>query len=355
MMMNRTVQKALDTIIFVVGIVGILGIIIAVFLLSNSATLRLLVCVCAVILALCLFFTRSIARTHFVIFTDIVCKQLDRMIENNIDEYIDLEEETLISKIGAKLLKIKEITRGAAEQSEQLKKNVQELVSDITHQLKTPLSNIKMAADTLEDEKTSEERRQFFIFGLKNQVAKLEFLIEAMTKISRLENGVIVPKPEISPLSELLEAVTTAIRPVADGKHLEIEYDTTELSLYFDMRWTTEAVLNILDNAVKYTPNYGKITISVNQLALYTRIDINDTGIGILPEHTNDIFKRFYRENRMRQADGIGVGLYLAREIISRQGGYLTVKSIVDKGTTVSVYLQNSGDKTDNNLKILKM
>ncbi|WP_312370365.1 sensor histidine kinase, partial [Lachnoclostridium sp.] len=274
---------------------------------------------------------------------------------NNSDGFMDLEDETLISKIGAKLLKIKEITQGAAEQSEQLKNNVQELVSDISHQLKTPLSNIKMAAETLEDKNIDKERRQFFTSGLRNQVSKLEFLIEAMTKISRLENGTIAPKPEMSPLFELLETAVTAIQPTANEKHIEIKSEVTELSLYFDMRWTAEALFNILDNAVKYTPDYGKIDISVESMALYSRIDIRDTGIGILPQHINDIFKRFYRENRLRQASGVGVGLYLSREILSRQSGYITAKSVVDKGTTISIYLQNSGNKTDKNIKVLNL
>lgn len=182
---------------------------------------------------------------------------------------------------------------------------------------------------------------------MKNQVCKLEFLIEAMTKISRLENGTIVPKPEMSPLFELLETVRNAVLSMAEEKHIEIISEETELHLYFDMRWTIEALFNILDNAVKYTPDSGKFTISVHQMALYTRIDIRDTGIGILPQHINDIFKRFYRENRLRQANGVGVGLYLARQIISQQGGYITAKSIVDKGTTISVYLQNSDNNTD--------
>jgi len=352
--MNRTVQRNLDTIVFILTITGLLGLIIAVFLLSQDLTLRLIICGCTGLVILCLFLTHFVARIQFVRFTDGVCEQLDRMIENNSGEVSSLEEETLMSKTGAKLLKIREITQGAAEQSEQLKRNVQELVSDISHQLKTPLSNIKMAAETLEDENIEKERRQFFVSGLKKQVDKLEFLIEAMTKISRLENGMIVPKPEISPLFELLEKAIATIRPMADEKHIEIKSETTELNLYFDMRWTTEALFNILDNAVKYTPDYGKVNISIQPMALYTRIDISDTGIGILPEHINDIFKRFYRENRLRQTSGVGVGLYLAHEIISRQGGYITAKSIVDKGTTISVYLQNSASKTDKS-KVLNL
>ncbi|HBY71244.1 MAG TPA: sensor histidine kinase, partial [Lachnospiraceae bacterium] len=294
----------------------------------------------------CLIAVRLMARVQFVQFTEYVCHQLDSIIEDTPADSIQPEEESLPSKIGAKLRKIREITQGAAERSEHLKENVQELVSDISHQLKTPLSNIKMAAETLDDESMDRERRQFFVSGLKTQVGKLEFLIEAMMKISRLENGTIAPKPELSAVYELLQNAIEAVRQAAAKKHIKITSSESDLQLYFDMRWTAEALFNILDNAVKYMPDGGSITISACPMALYTRIEISDTGIGILPEHLNDIFKRFYRENRMRQTGGVGVGLYLTREIISRQGGYITAQSCVDKGTTISVYLQN--DKTAN-------
>mgnify|MGYP000846033546 CR=1 FL=1 len=345
-MMNKERLKTVDILICTVGVAAILTVIIGVFLLSSNLVLRLLVCLCCSIIALCLLAVSLVARAQFVGFTEYVCRQLDSIIEDTPADYIQLEEESLHSKIGAKLLKVREVTQGAAEKSEHLKKSVQELVSDISHQLKTPLSNIKMAAETLDDESMDRERQQFFVSGLKTQVGKLEFLIEAMMKISRLENGTITPKPEASSVLELTQNAIEAIYPAAAKKHIKITSSESDLQLYFDMRWTVEALFNILDNAVKYTPDGGSITISVCPMALYTRIDVSDTGIGILPEHLNDIFKRFYRENRTPQTNGVGVGLYLTREIISRQGGYITVQSCVDKGTTISLYLQN--DKTGN-------
>lgn len=344
--MNRTKLRTVDTMICAVGIAVILTLVIGVFLLSSDFVLRLLACLCSLSIALCLIAVRLVARAQFVRFTEYVCHQLDSIIEDTPADYIQIEDESLHSKIGGKLLKVREITQGAAQRSEHLKKSVQELVSDISHQLKTPLSNIKMAAETLDDESTDRERRQFFISGLKTQVGKLEFLIDAMMKISRLENGAIAPKPESSPVLELIQNAIEAIYPAAAKKHIKITSSESDFQLYFDMRWTVEALFNILDNAVKYTPDGGSITISVCRMALYTRIEISDTGIGILPEHLNDIFKRFYRENRMRQTSGVGVGLYLTREIISRQGGYIMVQSCVDKGTTIFVYLQN--DETAN-------
>ncbi|WP_243002707.1 sensor histidine kinase [Lachnotalea glycerini] len=127
---------------------------------------------------------------------------------------------------------------------------------------------------------------------------------------------------------------------MAENKNIEVTVDCNEeIFVCHDEKWTTEALFNILDNAVKYTPSEGKIHISVQQLEMYTKIDISDNGRGIKENHHATIFKRFYREES--DEDGLGIGLYLAREIISLQGGYIKVTSKLGKGATFSVYLLN--------------
>ena len=106
-----------------------------------------------------------------------------------------------------------------------------------------------------------------------------------------------------------------------------------------DRKWTGEALFNILDNAVKYTPEGGQICVLVESLEMYVKIDIADTGIGISEQDQGAIFKRFYREDIVHDADGIGIGLYLAREIVTLQGGYIRVTSEVGRGSTFSVFL----------------
>lgn len=108
-----------------------------------------------------------------------------------------------------------------------------------------------------------------------------------------------------------------------------------------DQKWTAEAIANILDNAVKYTPAGGKISITVRPWQFYTRIDISDTGIGIKKEHYHDLFQRFYRAEEVAAEEGVGLGLYLANGIVTRQKGYISVKSKIGEGTTFSVYLIN--------------
>ncbi|MEG0377306.1 MAG: ATP-binding protein, partial [Eubacterium sp.] len=111
--------------------------------------------------------------------------------------------------------------------------------------------------------------------------------------------------------------------------------------LFHDPKWTAEALFNLLDNAVKYTKEGGTLTITADQWEMYTKIDIKDTGIGIAPEHVTDIFNRFYREPKVHNTPGIGVGLYLTRDIIMKQNGYFKVHSIPGKGSIFSVFLPN--------------
>ena len=107
----------------------------------------------------------------------------------------------------------------------------------------------------------------------------------------------------------------------------------------FDVKWTTEAIENIVDNAIKYTPEGGDITLAVTSYELFLRIDIADTGIGIAESEYADIFKRFYRSQAVNTIEGVGIGLYLARQIITGQGGYIKVTSTLGQGTTFSVFL----------------
>ena len=126
----------------------------------------------------------------------------------------------------------------------------------------------------------------------------------------------------------------------AEKKQINVQVDCPEnLVVSHDRKWTGEALFNILDNAVKYTPEGGQIRVSVESWEMYVKIDIADTGIGISEQHQGAIFKRFYREDIVHDVDGIGIGLYLAREIVTLQGGYIRVTSEVGRGSTFSVFL----------------
>ena len=175
---------------------------------------------------------------------------------------------------------------------------------------------------------------------MTGQVDKLDFLLQSMVKMSRLETGTIKIRKQRQPLTDTLAAAISAVIPKADQKKIRISVDYEEgLELNHDRKWTSEALFNILDNAVKYTDPGGSIYISVCRQEIFTKISVRDTGKGIAPERQGAVFTRFYREPEIHDSEGIGIGLYLARKIITMQNGYIEVRSEPDQGSTFLIYL----------------
>ena len=254
-----------------------------------------------------------------------------------------LEEETLISRLGSRFCRLYEMMEHARLKTEEEKKKLQSLVSDISHQVKTPIANLKMLDATLLEQNVSPEKQREFLLAMDSQLDKLDFLMQAMIKTSRLEAGVIALEPKPQAIYDTLAAALGGILLNAEQKKITVTVDCPEtVTAAHDRKWTTEALFNILDNAVKYTPESGKIHVAVVCWEMYVKIDISDTGIGIPEQHQGTIFKRFYREDRVHDAPGIGIGLYLTREIITRQGGFIRVASEVGSGSTFSVFLPHS-------------
>ena len=218
--------------------------------------------------------------------------------------------------------------------------DLQELISDISHQVKTPIANLKMINNTLLENEVPPQKQKEFLTAQASQLDKLDFLMQAMIKTSRLETGVISLEQKQQPVYDTLAAALGGILLNAEKKQIDVQVECPEhLDACHDRKWTSEALFNILDNAVKYTPAGGQIRVSVEGWEMYVKIDIADTGIGISEQHQGTIFKRFYREDAVHDVDGIGIGLYLAREIVTLQGGYIRVASEVGKGSTFSVFL----------------
>jgi signal transduction histidine kinase len=173
---------------------------------------------------------------------------------------------------------------------------------------------------------------------INHQSEKLCFLIDSLVKLSRLENGIIALSPQHTALQPMLQSIVQQYSAKAEEKGLSLEHNSTDIFAIFDPKWTAEALANIVDNAIKYT-EYGRITISVESYEMFVRIDISDTGKGISEDEQPKIFTRFYRSKNVQKEEGVGIGLYLAREIISSEGGYIKVSSTPAKGSTFSVFL----------------
>ena len=214
------------------------------------------------------------------------------------------------------------------------------MISDISHQTATPISNILIYSQLLEELCQGQEEREYAAV-VGRQAEKLKFLLDSLVKVSRLENGIIQTNPVLGSVGSLVEEVRAMGESKAAKKEISIETKGEDLPVtaYFDYRWTVEALYNLVDNAIKYTDSGGKIQIEVIPYTIFCRINVIDDGRGICEEDQAKIFQRFYRSKDVLEQEGVGLGLYLTREILKGEGGYLKVSSKEGQGSTFSVFL----------------
>lgn len=295
-------------------------------------------------IVLCGFIALIVFLLHkkITVFCSEICHTLDSMMNSEANTEIALEEETILSRINHRLVRMYEVIQENRHNIAMEKANLQELVSDISHQIKTPIANLKMINTTLLNQRFKTKIQNEFLMDMEGQLDKLDFLVQSMVKTSRLETGIITLSKKKNLIYETIAIALSGILFDAEKKNIEVTIDCDpDLYLIHDKKWTSEAIFNILDNAVKYTNFNGKIHISTECWVMYTKIDIIDNGKGISESHQAEIFKRFYREEDVHDIDGIGIGLYLSRKIISLQGGYIEVTSDIGKGSTFSIFLPN--------------
>lgn len=272
-------------------------------------------------------------------------EMLDAALQGNFRES-DYDESEL-SRVETKWKRFLSTSALSKEQLEREKENVKSLVSDISHQTKTPVANIRLYTELLKErlcgEENTPERQQEIRMAeeISRQAEKLEFLIQSLTKMSRLESNILAVQPEEQGLKKLFEESIGDVTPKAEKKQIQIINNCVDnITAFYDFKWTKEAVCNVLDNAVKYSPRGGKVILSVTEYELYAAVSVRDEGIGIPEEDTARIFGRFYRAESVQQEDGVGIGLYLTREILRKQNGYIKVKSAPGKGSEFFLYLQ---------------
>ena len=287
-----------------------------------------------------LFLLTQIFGKRLSAFTSVLCQTLDHMIEGNEAPLRPEDSETMLARICYRLSRLYQIMQENRRKVDEERQELQSLISDISHQVKTPVSNLKMAADTLLEKPVSEAERIDFIRGIFSQTDKLDFLFQALVKTSRLETGVIQLEKKPGRLFDTVAQAMSGIVYAAEKKEITVSVDCSEdLTVSHDGKWTSEALFNLLDNAVKYTPAGGKIAVSVVLWEMYVEIKVTDTGKGISESNQAAIFRRFYREEEVHDQQGVGIGLYLAREIVTRQGGYIKVVSEPGKGSEFSIML----------------
>lgn len=273
-------------------------------------------------------------------FTSALCSVLDDMINSRDVQIIEYDKETLFDKIGHRLTRLYGIMQENRSKVEDERQELQTLISDISHQVKTPVANLKMMTDTLLTKQVAERERQEFLYGIRGQAEKLDFLMQGLVKTSRLETGIISLEKKMGSLYDTLAQALCGILFEAEKKNMEVTVRCPEdLQLPHDSRWTGEAFFNLLDNAVKYSPCNSTIRVWAEQWEMYVKVTIEDSGKGIPESRHASVFQRFYREEEVHNEPGVGIGLYLSREIISRQGGYIKLVSEAGKGASFSVFL----------------
>ena len=295
----------------------------------------LIVCALVWVLVLTQVFGKRLSR-----FTSDLCKTLDNMMNGDEEPEPADNSETLFARINHRLTRLYQIMRENRHRVEEERQELQALVSDISHQVKTPVSNLKMVTDTLLTRPVTETERIDFIQGVRSQTDKLDFLFQALVKTSRLETGVIRLEKKPGRIYDTVAQAMSGIVYAADNKQIGVSVDCPEnLTVAHDSKWTAEALFNLLDNAVKYTPAGGKITVTVEKWEMYAEIKVADTGKGISESNQAAIFRRFYREEEVHEQPGVGIGLYLARKIVTKQGGYIKVVSELGSGSAFSIML----------------
>ncbi len=254
----------------------------------------------------------------------------DTELENKTLEYFKNELISLGNKLD-------NLTKRVMSEKEETKA----LVTDISHQLKTPLAALKNSLELLDTvDLTKEEEKEFYERSL-TQVNGMENLLKALINISRMESGIIDIKKENTLIIDTIINAFNTVYPKAEDKNIKIEINTEEdvdkLEVLHDKKWLGEAFINILDNAIKYSPDNTEIQINIIKMVSFLRIELVDSGIGVEKSEYNDVFKRFYRGNKelVDLNEGSGVGLYLTRKIVSEHFGMVSVyKNKIGNGTT---------------------
>lgn len=304
-----------------------------VFFLFTNYTIFLLACVAILLYGI---------FHKLTLFTNELHRTLGQMIDGNISFSEEQYDETLLSQIHHHLHRLCHILEAAKNSAHTEKLRLQELISDISHQLKTLMTTLRLTESSIERDISDPSKLQSLLHTHTLLLSKLEFLLLSLVKISRLETGIITPAPSYQAVGNtILTALENVVLAAAEKKIEIVFHYSDEYKAYHDPKWTSEAIYNILDNAVKYTNENGYVSIEVSALESYTKIAIKDTGIGIRESEIPHIFQRFYRSPCVKELPGVGIGLHLAQDIITRQYGFIHVLSAPNIGSTFEIFLMN--------------
>ena len=289
--------------------------------------------------------------------TQMLLERLDRAIGGEMQE--EIFDESVDAAVTERLNRLLELTNMHQEQAETERDTIKSIISNITHQIRTPVTNIMLYTGLLQEIVAAlgqdggvTENISHLLLKLQKQADKLDFFMKELVKSTYTEQEMISLHPEMTDVQEIMAAacqtvelsamkkgIVIAVQPAGDVQQHGKEETADGILCYADRKWTVEALANVLDNAVKYSPSGSRIDVRLRTGESFLCVEVEDRGCGIREEEQGRIFERFYRAEEVSAEPGFGIGLYLVREVLSRQGGYARVKSAPGEGTTMYLYL----------------
>lgn len=289
--------------------------------------------------------------------TQMLLERLDRAIGGEMQE--EIFDESVDAAVTGRLNRLLELTNMHQEQAETERDTIKSIISNITHQIRTPVTNIMLYTGLLQEIVAAPgqdggvtENISHLLLKLQKQADKLDFFMKELVKSTYTEQEMISLHPEMTDVQEIVAAacqtvelsamkkgIVIAVQPAGDVQQHGTEETADGILCYADRKWTVEALANVLDNAVKYSPSGSRIDVRLRTGESFLCVEVGDRGCGIREEEQGRIFERFYRAEEVSAEPGFGIGLYLVREVLSRQGGYARVKSAPGEGTTMYLYL----------------
>lgn len=271
-----------------------------------------------------------------------------RRAYDRIDRILDLKEiaaienrDTRDAKLLHKAQRLRDVYEADALRQQAEMAQVQRSISDMSHQMKTPLASITMYADLLQTGDLTPREQRDCVDRMQTGASTLRWMADGLIKMSRLESGAVALHPENHSIRDTIASAVAGCLALADARGIEIMLEEfADAQAFHDVRWTCEALSNVLENAIKYAQQDTQIHVRVERLALYTRISIANQGISIPRDEWGRIFQRFYRGQNASVQQGSGLGLYLTRVILEKQGGYIMVDESTEAQTSFSLFLQ---------------
>ena len=272
-------------------------------------------------------------------------QRMDNAIHGQIQEMA--YDESMDAAITQRLNRLLQIAGMHKEQAELERDTIKALISDISHQVRTPLSNIMLYIELLR-EQALEKNIEGLADKIQKNSEKLDFFMKELVKSSYVEQEMILVHPQMVSVEELIDISCQNVELAAFRKKImikkELSKEVSEKLCYADKKWTIEALGNLLENAIKYSKEESMVQRRCKEQESFLCIEVQDDGIGIKEEEQGKVFERFYRSEQVKEQPGFGIGLYLVREVLSKQGGYLKLTSKLGKGTVIAMYLSRFGD-----------